>query len=309
MRELTAAEARRLRAEAQLLTGSPLAPAQVVAHFGAMQGQDLAQVLKAVAMRSRPGTTPEDVRAAFDDGSLVRGWPMRGTLFVIAPADLAGIVRITGPTLQTTLRGRRRFLGLTDDDFALAKSVAVAALAERPRSRAELAELWAEAGVPRGPGHDYHFTSTLAIDGVLALGPFEGKEQLVVPLAPPEEAADAFLVRFARAFYAARGPATLDDFAWWAKLPKRALKPAVDAIEGLEEVSVEGRQMLLLESGVPSRGSAPAELVVPGFDEWILGYQDRSLVATPEVMSEVATVNGIFRAARLVDGVVVGLAG
>ena len=307
MIELTSAQARRLRLRAQLLGGSELSPAGVVRRAGAMQGQDRNAVLRAIALRSRPGTTTADVRAAFDSGELVRGWPMRGTLFAISPADLAGIVAVTGPRMATALRGRRRFLGLSDADFELARAVAIEALDARPHSRAELAGRWAEAGVPQGSGHDYHFTSTLAITGVLALGPFDGKEQLVVRLPPAEEDEAAFLVRFVTAFYAARGPATIDDLAWWTKLPKGVLTAAVDAVEGLERVSVEGREMRYLDDGVVAP-EPPRELEVPAFDEWILGYQDRSLTASPEVMKDIATVNGIFRSARIVDGVVVGRA-
>ncbi len=47
-------------------------------------------------------------------------------------------------------------------------------------------------------------------------------------------------------------------------------------------------------------------LLVPAFDEWLLGYQDRALVGSREALAQVATVNGIFRPAVLVDGRVVG---
>jgi len=307
MIELSAVEARRLRAKSHLLGGSGLSPSAVVARAGAMQGQDQNAVLQAIAMRSTPGTTVDDVRAAFDGGQIVRGWPMRGTLFAVTPDDLAGFVRTTGPRMRTALRGRRRFLGLDDADFELARSVAVEALDRRPHSRDELAALWADAGVPQGSGINYHFVSTLAISGVLHLGRFDGKEQLVERARQPVEDEPAFLARMALAFYAARGPATIDDFAWWTKLPKSLVRPAVEAVEGLQTVSVEGREMRYLDDGTVG-AEVPGEVVVPAFDEWILGYQDRSLVASTEVMDEIATVNGIFRAARIVDGVVVGRA-
>ena len=124
MIEISADEARRLRARAHLLGGSALAPAEVVARAGAMQGQDQNAVLRAIALRASPGTTSDDVRAAFDSGAIVRGWPMRGTLFAVTPEDLAGFVRVTGPRLQTTVRARRAFLGLSDADFDLARAVA-----------------------------------------------------------------------------------------------------------------------------------------------------------------------------------------
>ena len=68
--------------------GSTRTPLEAVRHAVALQGQDLPAVLRAIAARSTPGTTLDDVRAAFDDG-LVRSWAMRGTLFVAAADDLA----------------------------------------------------------------------------------------------------------------------------------------------------------------------------------------------------------------------------
>lgn len=305
MIEIDADEARRLRARAQLIGGSALEPAAVVGRAGALQAQDAAAVLRAIALRSRPGTTVDEVRALFDGGRVVRGWPMRGTLFAVTPEDLAGFAAVNAPRMQTSIRSRRASLGLTDEHFAAAKSAAIAALDERPHTRAELAARWREAGVPEGTGLDYHFTSTLAIDGVLALGPFDGKDQLVVRLRPSEEEQTVFLARIARAFFAARGPASLDDFSWWAKLPKALLRPAALSVGGIEEVSVEGRRMLHLDDGFGSPAPSGV-LLLPGFDEWVLGYQDRSLVASREALAQVATVNGIFRPVVLVDGQIVG---
>src|SRR5690606_5085802 len=105
-----------------------------------------------------------------NSGEIVRGWPMRGTLFAITPADLSGFTRVTGPRFAAALRKRREFVGITEADFDLATSVAVQALDARAHSRDELAALWTEAGVPAGQGINYHLTSTLGISGVLHLG-------------------------------------------------------------------------------------------------------------------------------------------
>nr|WP_258073503.1 crosslink repair DNA glycosylase YcaQ family protein [Arthrobacter sp. 08Y14] len=48
-------------------------------------------------------------------------------------------------------------------------------------------------------------------------------------------------------------------------------------------------------------------MLLPGFDEWILGYTDRSLTASPAMFEAlVPGRNGIFRPAVVVDGVTVG---
>jgi hypothetical protein len=152
----------------------------------------------------------------------------------------------------------------------------------------------------------------LAVDGRVHWGPFieTGTEQLLVRSdhRPPEDP-DAALVDVVRGFVAARGPVTEADLAWWTKLPKGVLRRAVAAVDELVEVTVDGTPAWLV--GEPAGTTGVAEPVgvtlVPAFDEWVLGYADRSLVATPAALAAmVPGGNGVFRPAVLVDGVVVG---
>ena len=88
-----------------------------------------------------------------------------------------------------------------------------------------------------------------------------------------------------------------------APLP-RPWGPDVPALH-LVEVTVEGAPAWVV--GEPEPGGPSGVTLVPGFDEWILGYADRSLVASPAALARlVPGGNGVFRPAVLVDGVVVG---
>ncbi|MBY0687261.1 winged helix DNA-binding domain-containing protein [Microbacterium marinilacus] len=309
--ELTPAEARRARLSAQLLRGSELSPVEVVARAVALQGQDLPAVLRAIAIRSRPGTGVEDVRAAFDAGRLVRSWPVRGTLFATTPRDLGAILARTGErTLRSTAR-RREQLGLDDATLDRARGILGDALRERPRTRSEALELWEAAGIPTRGGRGYHLLFHLAVGGLMHWGPFSGQEQLLTltPAAEhdPEPGLDG-LARLLRGYVRARGPVTADDAAWWFKLPKTELRRAAALVDDLVVTSVAGTTAWSLEPPeAPKPVEAPNVTLVPGFDEWILGYADRSLVASSRMMAAlVPGGNGVFRPAVLVDGVVVG---
>jgi len=184
---LTADEARRARHSAQLLGGSDLSPAAVVDRAVALQGQDLPAVLRAIALRSAPGTTVDDVRAAFDAGSLVRSWSMRGTLFATTPARLRALLGHTAGRTHRAAARRRGALGLDDATIARAGDIAADALAERPLPRAALLALWDAGGLPVRDGRGYHLLMHLAVDGLLHWGPFDGAEQLLTltPLGEP----------------------------------------------------------------------------------------------------------------------------
>lgn len=332
--ELSPAAARRLRLRTQGLTvpdggaSTPdLSPADVVRRMVALQGQDLPAVLRAIAVRSRQGTTLDDVRAAFDAGELVRGWTQRGTLFATTPQDLAALLSLTGARMLRTGRRVRETEGLDDDVVARAEAVALGALRASPAgggiSRTAMVDLWQQAGVPIEGQRGYHLIATLGVQGVLHWGPFAGAQQLMVesPGNVSAEEPDAALRRIARSFFASRGPATTEDLAWWLGLPKVPVRTAVAELraeqpEAVAEVVVDGKVMLVGQAaGSPGSDPAPGTdltepsgvVLVPGFDEIVLGYQDRELVADSEAMRTVVPfVNGIFRPAVLLDGRVVG---
>ncbi|KAD4059679.1 hypothetical protein GD627_00800 [Arthrobacter yangruifuii] len=185
------------------------------------------------------------------------------------------------------------------------------ALGERPLRRAEILELWSRARIETADGRGYHLLMHLAVEGLFHWGRFApaGTEQLAT-LTEDRGTADTGgagddLSPIVRGFVQARGPVTDADLAWWTKLPKTVVRRAAAEAGDLLEVSVQGRPAWLIGDAAAPEPSGV--ILVPGFDEWILGYADRSLVAgIAALQSVVPGNNGIFRPAILVDGVVVG---
>ncbi|MDM7991073.1 winged helix DNA-binding domain-containing protein [Arthrobacter sp. zg-Y877] len=306
---LSAQSARRMRGQSQLLGGSDLAPADVVRRTVALQGQDLPAVLRAIAIRSRPGTTVQDVRDAFDRGELVRSWPMRGTLFATTPEHLATLLSFTAERTRNMAARRRAELGLDEAVLSRGRETLREALGLRSMRRAEVMELWSGAGIETADGRGYHLLMHLSVEGLAHWGPFSpsGTEQLLT-LTSPGAAADpagAELSAVLRGFVLARGPVTEADVAWWTKLPKTVVRKAAAGVEDLVQVEVDGTPAWII--GDPEIPGPSGVTLVPAFDEWILGYADRSLVAGPAMLAAIVPGgNGVFRPAILDDGVVVG---
>lgn len=301
--------ARRQRWHAQLLGGSDLDPVQVVDRAVALQGQNLRAVLTAIALRSRPGTSVADVRAAFDAGALVRSWPMRGTLFVTTPSRLSALLSLTAERLQRAAALRRAQLGLDETLIDRARDALSSALDASPLSRAAAMTAFAGVGIDTSGQRGYHLIAHFAIDGLMHWGPFDesGSEQLLVPSTPsPSIDPDAALTAIVRDCITARAPVTLADIAWWTQLPRSAIARAAAAIPDLVELPLDGVTHWVI-GDAPDPGSTTGVTLVPAFDEWVLGYADRGLIAGPEAMSAlVPGGNGVFRPAVLVDGAVVG---
>ena len=298
-----------MRLVAHEIGASTRTPAAAVHRMVAAQGQDLPSVLRAIAIRSAPGTTIADVRAAFDAGELVRSWPMRGTLFAITPDHLAAILHWTADRLHASAARRREQLGLDPATVELAGDIAEETLAVADRTRSELLAAWEAGGIATAGGRGYHLIAHLAIAGRLHWGRFAGSEQLLARRQPVELAdPQAALARVLCGYLEARGPASVDDAAWWLKLPKTLVRRTIAGLGDAEQVGVEGVPMWVVGPGeVPGGDAAAGPVLVPGFDEWLLGYQDRSLVASEAALEAlVPGGNGVFRPAVLVDGRVVG---
>lgn len=298
-----------MRLVAHEIQGSARSPAEAVRRMVAMQGQDLPHVLRAIAIRSAPGTTVADVRAAFDAGELVRSWPMRGTLFATTPERLAAILHWSADRVHASAARRREQLGIDEATIELARDIAEEALAIADRTRAEMLAAWERAGIATAGGRGYHLIAHLAIGGRLHWGRFDGAEQLLTRRRPLEVAdPEAALAGVVRGYLEARGPASADDAAWWLKLPKSLIRRTIAGLDDAREVRVEGEPMWVIGSVDGALGGAAAGVqLVPGFDEWVLGYRERSLVASDEVLAAlVPGGNGVFRPAVLVDGRVVG---
>lgn len=322
-RPTTPHEVALLRLVAQRLAGpAPGSPAHSVAWLGAAQGQDLPGALTSVALRTS-GRNRSAVVAALDAGRVVRSWPMRGTLHLVPAVDLRWMLDLAAPRVIAQSARRRAQLGLDDAALSAARDLAGSALAGGRRlGRAEIMALWDDAGLAPAGGRGYHLLFHLALHGVLCFGPLStgrtrGAEQDLVLLeewvpAPRRLERDEALGEWALRFFRSHGPATAKDFTRWTGLPAADVRTAVAvARPHLASLVVDGVEHLL-DPGTPEaldahRGQARGVMLLPGFDEIILGYADRSATLSREHEPLVVPGgNGVFAPTIVVDGRVVG---
>lgn len=322
---------RRWRLAAQLIdrpAGSraydAASPVATVRHLFAMQAQDFAAACWAVGLRT-PGCTRAHVLAALDDGQIVRSWPMRGTLHFVAAEDLGWMLSVTSARMLRSAATRERGLGIDASTIATGTDVVAAALAGgRALGRAELLAVLEESGIETAGARGYHVLWHLAQTGLICWGPSHGTQQAMVllddwvpepRLLTGDEALREFLVRY----LVGHGPATLADFVWWSKVTvaeaKRGLAAAGDAVASvvLDGTDVE----YWLPAGLPERvetaDTAPIRTrnhrvhALPGFDEYVLGYRDRSPVLRPEHADLIVPGgNGVFQPTIVAGGRVTG---
>jgi len=316
---MTAASARdilRLRLASQLLAPrSRLQIADVARHFLAMQAQDFAQALWALGARV-PGSTRADVLAALGRGEIVRSWPMRGTLHWVAPEDLGWMLRLTVPRQHSSIGARQRQLGLEDRDFARAADAARAALSGGRRlSRADLLAAVYAGGVSTEGQRGNHLVAHLCELGVAVQGPPDGAAQAFVSLdewvpRPRRLGREESLGELALRYFTAHGPATLSDLTWWSKITVADARVGIAvARPALRELEHDGATYW---AAAPVIDTAPARvsartILLPGFDEYLLGYRDRSHSLAPEHADRVVPGgNGVFLPMIVASGRITG---
>ncbi|MFU8946936.1 winged helix DNA-binding domain-containing protein [Mycetocola zhadangensis] len=317
-RELKSIDIARLRLNTQrILGGTKRSPVDSVRHMTAMQGQDLPGTLWAIGLRS--GATEQDVRNTFDRGELIRSWPMRGTLHALTPDDLRMILPLSRDRTIASLAARHRELEISSENVTVASDAAVNALtSDTPTaSRKELFDIFERAGQPTAGQRGAHLIFLLAHAGLICLGPFRGKEQVFVlldewatPTGASPDRAEA-LAAVALRYFSSHGPATVEDLAWWTKLTLTDARAATAAVRSaLTAFPRDGRDYFASQDTAELAARPPGSrsvLVLPGFDEYLLGYTDRSAaLAVEHSPLIVPSNNGMFKSTVVVGGRVVG---
>jgi hypothetical protein len=153
------------RARAQLLTPGVRDPRGVVGRLVGVQAQDWRSARLALRARA-DGLTPAALDAVLADGSLVVAWLFRGTLHLVRAEDHGWLLGLTAR--PGVVRSRRRLAeeGLTDPQVDTAMRVIGAELADgATRSRKELADRLADAGVPVAGQAVHHCVRLAALRG------------------------------------------------------------------------------------------------------------------------------------------------
>lgn len=288
-------------------------PAEVVRYLGAVQAQDYAQSLWAVGLRTR-GATVADVERAISDATILRTWPMRGTIHFVPARDAKWMVELLAGRRKSQMASVYRKVGLDDAVFRRGHDVVAEVLqGGEPVMRKELYRLLEQAGIATGGteygGRGLHILGYLALSGLVCIGPREGKQPTFVLLDewvpnPVELTRSEALAELTRRYFTSHGPATAKDFAWWSGLTLAEVKTGLE-LAGEALISRESAGVTHWLSAEPPAGPVPVEEVhlLPVYDEYLVAYKDRSAALTP---LDETPANQVFSPSIAVRGKIVG---
>jgi hypothetical protein len=270
----------RRRLTSQFLTvRGPSTAREVVRALGAVQAQDYAGAKWALAMRTR-AETDADIERQIDDGQILRTHVLRPTWHFVAPDDIRWMLALTAPRVKQAMAYHGRTLGI--DAKTIRRShdaIAKALVGGNHLTRGELAEALRRARVKDAIGQRLaHLVMEAELDGVIASGARRGKQFTYALLderaapTPPRDR-DESLHALARTYFTTRGPATVRDFSWWSGLSMADSRRGLEMVRG----ALENRGEAWFDPSVTPKAAASA-LLLPNYDEYFIGYKDRSAI-------------------------------
>ncbi|HEU4715616.1 MAG TPA: winged helix DNA-binding domain-containing protein [Candidatus Saccharimonadales bacterium] len=281
----------------------------VVAWMGAMQAQDYNGALWAIALRT-PNLTKDDVEKAIAERQIVRTWPMRGTLHFLAAEDARWITQLLAPRALAAATSRRKQLAIDDAVLAAARDVIVRALeGGKCLTRNDLLSRLDDAGIATAEQRGSHLLYHWAAMTLICFGPHEGKQPTFVLMdewlpPTPERTREEALKELATRYFKSHGPASLRDFAGWGKLTVKDARLGIELAGTALASQEENGTVYWFDPAVEP--AAPATYLLPGFDEYMLGYKDRTAALALEHTNRIVPGNnGMFLPTLVNNGQVV----
>ena len=311
-------------------------PQALVEWLGAVQAQDFAAAKWALGLRllgispsrqrrcastatrsgvtSGEGVTDDDMEQAFTDGAILRTHVMRPTWHFVSPADIRWLLALTAPHVRAASAYYNRKLELDDAVFRRTNAVLANALqGGKQLTRDELASALQQAGIATdGEQRVTHIVMRAELDGVICSGARRGKQftyALLAERAPQARTLDRdeALAELTMRYFTSHGPATIQDFVWWSGLT------VADARAGLAMVTsrllhetIGGQTYWFPPSTPPAQDLAPMAYLLPNYDEYTVGYTDRSAIFDALHTNKLDPRSGLLTNTMVLDGQVVG---
>jgi len=229
---------------------------------------------------------------------------MRGTLHITPAEDLEWMLALMTPRVLAGLTKRQTELKLDAKTLGKAGDVARKVLAGTRLDRAGMFAALDKAKLNADPHRGYHMLFYLAQTGVVCMGPDDSYVLVEEWIKTSRELErEAALGELALRYYRSHGPATVADLQRWGKLTAGDAKLGTQ----LAAANLANHEDYYFDEPTLAIAAATPVMALPGFDELILGYEDRTCTL-PENYAEkiVPGGNGVFISTVVANGVVVG---
>jgi len=288
-------------------------PDDVVAWLGAMQGQEYAMAKWGIAQRMTEITDAE-IDKAFADGAILRTHLLRPTWHFVNPADIRWVLALSAQRVHAVNAFMYRKLELDSTLFKHSNAVLTKSLqGGKQLTRVELASALQQAGIATvGELRMGYILMQAELDALICSGARRGKQftyallEERVPQVKKMEREEA-LVELVKRYFTSRGPATMRDFTVWSGLTMTDAKRGTEMLKPkLEHEVIDGQTYWFVESALPAKASSMRAHLLPIYDEYVMGYKDRSAMLGALDREQFNAGSVTFDNLIVIDGILVG---
>lgn len=289
-------------------------PADIVSWMGVMQAQDYGWVRWALGVRMKTPSMAA-VKRAFDNADIVRLHLNRMTWQMVNARDARPLIALYEKKNAGIVRSYAKGSGVdfTDDLYNRSEAMLREVLkGGNWKTKEELAELYAANDFPTQRHCIYIFLAMAEARGIICSGGMDGKAchyALLDERVPEcdETSHDETLRLLARKYFQSHAPATMEDFVWWTGLNTGDCTRAVKLIaDELATETINGKTYYLHKNCRQEKFRLDVCHLLPPYDEYLLGYKDRSHLIDEEYVSRAYNNYGLFHPVILHGGYIIG---
>jgi len=264
------------------------APAELVQWMIAMQAQEFAHAKWAIGLRLSRITKDAEVEKVFNDGGILRTHVMRPTWHFVAAADIRWLLALTAPRVHVLNGFSYRKLELTPSLRNRCTNIIVSALqGGKHLTRTSLHQTLTKKKIVADGLRLAYIMMNAELEGIICSGPRQGKQftyalldERVPPTKPYDR--DEALCGFTGRYFASRGPATIQDFAYWSGLTLKEVKEGVAfAKSQLRAEVIDGKEYYMIhDNDAVNNPEGRGTYLMPDYDEYGMSYKDRSALSS-----------------------------
>jgi hypothetical protein len=278
-----------------------------------VQAQDYAAAKWAVGLRMKDGSD-----AALDrslaDGTIIRTHVMRPTWHFVTPADIRWMLDFTAPRVKAVLSYNSRKLGLDASLYKRCGSALAKALqGGKQLTRLELVAILKQRGIKTNNLGFIHILLHAELDAIICSSGRRGRQftyALLEERVPHVQKLDRdeALAELTRRYFASHGPATVQDYAWWSGLTIADAKSGIELLKPrIKNEVVDGQTYWYAASMPPVKDNPHTAWLLPAFDEYMVGYTDRTVIIDPQHSKKLEGAAGaLLNNSLVIDGRIVG---
>lgn len=289
-------------------------PKKVVGWLGAVQAQNYSMAKWAIGIRLKAGNL-QTVEQALQKGEILRTHVMRPTWHFVTAEDIHWMLALSAQRIRSANNwiAENGKLGITEKHYCQCNRLLEKILeGHKHLTKEEVRLELNQSGFPVDKDQITRFlihaeTARLVCSGIdkNQKPTYTLLEERVPPVSPlsKEEA----LAKLAQNYFRSHSPASLQDFIWWSGLSATEARQAIGSIRS-ELISDQStpQELFIHESSSGTISTDETLHLLPSYDEYLLGYKDRSAIIQPEHYAKAYNAWGIFYPVILHRGKIIG---